>query len=531
MQAPHRTGSAARWGAFAGTAGILALCTALAAWVDQWVPVTVLAILYIVAVLCVAHFFDHRYAVASAVAAVVVLNVAFVHPRGGLMVASHEHGLVLMALLTVSLLASYLSARQRDEARNARLSAQRAVDIRDLAGALAVTSDIAHMVEVVLAHLQRRWQGATIALADPGEEAAGHDATGADAVGQDASRAHGYRPDLAFFTAGDLPALRVASAGDALRHCARSRQTLGAGTPRWPELAIHCVPLSHGTSTLGALAVVLPERFADDEVLEVRAVADMLAGAIQRERNAVAVNEARGQAESQALRNTLLTAISHDFRTPLATIIGASSSLVQQHEKLAPADAIRLARLVEQEARYMTEMTENTLHWARLEHGGPPLQLDWQSIEDVLGPVVARARQQHPEREIALGIPPGLPLIRADAVLLSQALHNLLDNAIRYSQGLVTLSVALDAGSIRLDVGDRGSTLTAYERGHVFHSFYRGEGARGTRGAGLGLAIVHAVARAHDGTLQVLPREGGGNIFRLGLPVPCLPPDPPGEPG
>jgi len=524
MQAPYRTGSAARWGAFAGTAGILALCTALAAWVGQWVPITVLAILYIVAVLCVAHFFAYRYAVASAIASVVVLNVAFVHPRGGLMVASHEHGLVLVALLAVSLLASYLSARQRDEARKARLSEQRAVDIRELAGALAVTSDIARMVDAVQIHLQRRWQGATIFLGDPGGAVPRPDAVGSDAI-----HVRGPRQDPAFLAAGSLAPLRVASAGDALRHCARSRQTLGAGTPRWPELAIHCVPLIHGASTLGALGVVLPERFTDDDVLEARAVADMLAGAMQRERNAGAVNEARAQAESQALRNTLLTSISHDFRTPLATIIGASSSLVQQHEKLAPADAIRLASLVEQEARYMAEMTENTLHWARLEHGGPPPQLDWQSIEDVLGPVVARTRQQHPGREIALGIPPGLPLIRVDVVLLAQALHNLLDNAIRYSPGQVALSVSRDGDVIRLDVADRGPTLTAYERGHVFDSFYRGDSARGTRGAGLGLAIAQAVAHAHDGSLQVLPRIGGGNVFRLGLPIPCTPPASPGE--
>lgn len=500
------------------------MCTALAAWMDRWVPVTVLAILYIVGVLCVAHFFAYRYAVASGVAAVIILNLAFVHPRGGLMVASHEHGLVLMALLAVSLLASYLSARQRAEARNARLSEQRAVDIRDIAGALAVTSDIAHMVDAVLTHLQRRWQGAIIALGDPGSAA-----SGPETVGVDVPRARGPRQNLTFFVAGDLPPLRAASTGDALRHCIRSGHSLGAGTPRWPEQPIHCEPLTHGTSTLGALAVVLPERFTDDDVLEARAVADMLAGAIQRERNATAVNEARAQAESQTLRNTLLTSIAHDFRTPLATIVGASSSLVQQHEKLAPADAIRLAGLVEQEARYMTEMTENALHWARLEHGGPPPQLDWQSVEDALGPVVARMRQRHPERDIALAIPPHLPLIRADVVLLAQALHNLLDNAIRYSQGQVALSVSQDEGVIRLDVADRGPTLTAYERGRVFDSFYRGDSARGTRGAGLGLAIAQAVAMAHDGTLQVLPRAGGGNVFRLGLPIPRVPPASPGE--
>lgn len=504
----------------AGAAAILALCTALAIWLDRWVPLTVLALLYIVAVLCVAHFFAYRYAMASAIAAVVVLNVVFVHPRGGLSVASHEHGLVLMALLAVSLLASYLSARQRDDARNARLSAQRAVDIRELAGALAVTSDIRHMVDAALTHLQRRWQGGVVALGDPaGDTAAGGDVPGAGRP----------RQELTFFSAGDLPQLLEAVSGDALRHCAQSGQTLGAGTPRWPELAIHCVPLTHGASVLGALAIVPPARFTDDDVLEVRAVADMLAGAMQRERNAGAVSEARALAESQALRNTLLTAISHDFRTPLATIIGASSSLVQQHDRLAPEDAVRLASLVEHEARYMTEMTENTLHWARLEHGGMPPQFDWQSIDDVLGPVVARTRQQYPDRNVTLSVPPGLPLIRADVVLLAQALHNLLDNAIRYSQGAVTLSVSPDAGMIQLDIADRGRTLTSHERRHVFDSFYRGDSARGTRGAGLGLAITQAVAKAHGATLQVLPRTGGGNVFRLGLPVPCVPPAHPEE--
>ena len=426
---------------------------------------------------------------------------------------SQEHGLGLAALLVVSLLASYLASRQRAFGRAATRHSRHATQLRELASALGVTTDIDQMSAHVLAHLRARFGGAVLALVDPA-----HIEAAVLGPGRPVRLATNLQ------VLGDTQASPALISGDALRHCIHSGQSLGAGTGRWDALAATCVPMISAAGILGAIAVPCDESNRHDDVIEVQAVADMFAAAIQRERNAADAFQARADAQSQELRNTLLASISHDFRTPLASIIGSASALAQQHDRLTAGDAIRLASQIESEARYLAEVTENTLHWIRLSNGGPAPDFDWQAIGEILSAVIERARLRDDTVDLRLKLEAALPLIRGDAVLLAQAVANLVDNALKYSKGAIVVSASLHNAHLNIDVADRGSTLSAHERQRIFQTFYRSPNALGTRGAGLGLSIAQAVAQAHGGDLSVMPRLDGGNIFRLSLPLAEVPP-------
>lgn len=505
------------WRPAAGTLLILAVATAVAAALDARAPTTVLALVYIASVLLVAYRYDYGYALGSALAAVALLNLIFVHPRGDLRVDSQEHGLGLAALLIVSLLASFLASRQRAVGRAATRSTLHATHLRELASALGVTTDIDAMGQHVLTHLRRRFGKAVLARVG-----AGH----IERLAPGATRAP--QDHFTIEVLGDTAPAPPRISDDALRQCIHSAQPLGAGTGRWNNLPATCVPMISAAGVLGALAVVCDEHDRRSDVNELQAVADMFAAAIQRERNAAEALEARAQAQSQMLRNTLLASISHDFRTPLASIIGSASALSQQRNRLSADDAVNLARQIESEARYLAEVTENTLHWIRLKSGGPAPDFDWQAIDEILSAVVERARRRDPATDLQLKVDAGLPLLRGDGVLLAQAVSNLVDNAIKYAGSPVTVTATQRNVRLHVDVADAGSTLSALERQRIFQTFYRSTNAAGTRGAGLGLSIAQAVARAHGGNLSVLPRRDGGNIFRLDLPVddaPIVAPD------
>jgi two-component system sensor histidine kinase KdpD len=254
-----------------------------------------------------------------------------------------------------------------------------------------------------------------------------------------------------------------------------------------------------------------------------QAIADLLTGALQRTQHAAAAIRARTESQMQQQRSVLLAAVSHDFRTPLASIVGAVSSLQTQHDKLGEQDRASLLAKIDAEARHLALVTENTLQWARLSGSEPVLRADWESVEEIVGSVLARVRRRDPDRRVKAEVPGGLPLVRADAVLLAQLLENVIDNALKYSDGPVLLSVHAEPDEVHVQVLDRGPGIPDEDLPRVFDMFYRGCSVSSVRGAGLGLAVGRSIANAHGGTLTAHPRAGGGTCFRLALPAPAAP--------
>jgi two-component system sensor histidine kinase KdpD len=252
------------------------------------------------------------------------------------------------------------------------------------------------------------------------------------------------------------------------------------------------------------------------QLLEV--VASQTAMAIERTRSQHAAEAARMQMETEQMRSSLLSAVSHDLRTPLASITGAASTLRSQGEKLEPETRQDLLESIADEAERLSRLVSNLLDMTRLE-SGVEIRRDLYPLEEIVGAALQRMEHQLASRQVITSLPETLPLVYADDVLLGQLILNLLENATKYTpEGTpIELAAEASAGAVVLDVCDRGPGFRPEEERRIFEKFYRGR-SDGVRGAGLGLAICRAVIEAHQGTIEAFNRRGGGAVFRIRIP-------------
>jgi two-component system sensor histidine kinase KdpD len=251
-----------------------------------------------------------------------------------------------------------------------------------------------------------------------------------------------------------------------------------------------------------------------------------IAQAMARVRLAKEVQASELKAETESLRNSLLSAISHDFRSPLASIVGASSGLLEGGAYLSEEEKLELTRTVNEEARRMSGLANNILNIARLEAGAVTLNRDWYPIDEVVGGVLTRLHHRLENYPVATSVAPGLPMIKIDAVMIGQILENLLENAFKYTPAGTPIEIGASgrAGEVTLWVADRGPGLPAGEEEKLFEKFYRGTMEAAQSGAGLGLTICRAIAKAHGGDMRGENRSGGGAIFSFSMPLKEQPP-------
>ncbi len=467
---------------------LLGAATALGFAIDPYVSLTSLSMVYVLAVVLAAYTQSWKESAATAVGGVTALNFFFVPPRWTFEVESREHVISLFTMLLLALVISHLVAGLRRETASALLHARRSGQLQELASALSASSTA-----------DDTWS--------LGQAALGHAFPGPSVLAL--CKANG---DLA------LDDGLQASLGDGMRCCMREAAMLGPGTGRWPGLNAWYVPLITSGQRLGA-ACVQPADAADHAGREhAHAVCTLLAQALYRQRLSAAMQLAQAQAQRQQVQSTFLAAISHDFRTPLAAIVGAASALQTQRDKLDQAEQRRLLGSIASEATYLSTVTENTLQLVRLSDTTQDITLSWESVEEIVGAVLARIRQRDPTRRIKSRVPENLPLIRADPVLIAQLIGNLLDNALQYSTDAIDLVVSLADQTLQVSVKDRGPGIPDDKRQAIFEPYSRHDRS-GQTGAGLGLAVCRAIASAHGGNLAVHRRSGGGSSFRLSLPT------------
>ncbi len=298
----------------------------------------------------------------------------------------------------------------------------------------------------------------------------------------------------------------------------------GLGTDTLPAAPAQYLPLTGTDRTLGVLAVrptqrrrlLLPEQ---RHLLET--FAGQIALAIERAQLAEAAEQARVAAETESLRNTLLASISHDLRTPLAVITGASSALNDPSLQLSDAARAQLARSIDGKAREMSELISNVLDLMRFEAGEVRLRRDWQTIDDLVGTALARCEGRLTAHTVTVNLPAELPAVFVDAPLVTQVLVNLLENAVKHTPAGTGITIAAEpAGELlRVLVDDNGPGLPPGDPELLFAKFQRGREESNAGGAGLGLAICRAIVNAHGGEISAATRPGGGARFVLTLPI------------
>jgi two-component system sensor histidine kinase KdpD len=235
------------------------------------------------------------------------------------------------------------------------------------------------------------------------------------------------------------------------------------------------------------------------------------------------------EAETERIRSTLLASISHDLRTPLAVMAGASSSLVESGERLSADERRALAESVFDQAQEMSENVAKILQMTRLETGAIKVERDWAALSEIVGAVLRRLKGRMATHRVIVEISDDLPLVRVDAALIEQALGNLLENAVRHTPPETVVRVRAEErdGEIVVTVEDYSGGLCDGDFERLFAKFVRGSAEAGT-GMGLGLAICRAIVRLHGGRVSA-ERVPGGTAFRFTLPLedaPSVPAEP-----
>jgi two-component system sensor histidine kinase KdpD len=311
------------------------------------------------------------------------------------------------------------------------------------------------------------------------------------------------------------------------------KRPAGLGTDTLPAARWLYLPLEGTAGTVGVIAVSPPrrERLSDPRQFHwIETIANQVALALERGQLAVEAEGARVAVEAERLRNSLLSAVSHDLRTPLAVITGAATTL-RDEPALTPDTRHELAATVAEEGERLNRLVANLLDMTRLESGAVAVKREWHSLEELVGAALARLEPRLAGRAIALHVPQDLPLVAIDGVLVEQALFNLVDNALKYSPpgASIEITAALSPRAVRLEVADCGPGIPPGQEAIVFEKFTRSPRPGDPGGIGLGLAIVKGIAEAHGGHVSVTNRAGGGATFALELPregdAPALAPE------
>lgn len=222
--------------------------------------------------------------------------------------------------------------------------------------------------------------------------------------------------------------------------------------------------------------------------------------------------------ETEQLRSSLLSSVSHDLRTPLAAILGSASTLAQNPLIAGDASSRELLENIQEESERLSRLVQNLLETTRLESGEMRLQKEPYALEEVIGSALARLEKTLAGQNVQVDLPEDLPLVAMDPILMEQVVLNLLENAARHasSQNSIAISAKVADDHILVAVADRGYGLNKEDLQNVFGKFYKGAASKG---AGLGLAICRAVVLAHGGRIWAENREGGGAVFYFTLPL------------
>ncbi|MFZ3322789.1 MAG: two-component system sensor histidine kinase KdpD [Usitatibacter sp.] len=470
--------------------------TACAAFLDRYFDLANIVMVFLLTVVLVAGRWGRGPAVLAAVLNVLAFDFFFVPPRLSFAVSDAQYILTFAVMLVVGLVTGQLTAGVRFQARVAGHREERARTLyefsRELSGLL--TTD--QVVEVAEEFMERTFRaGVSVLLPDDAGRLISRTARG---VGNPADTA-------------------------AAQWSYDRSEPAGAGTDTLPANEYLFLPLKAPMRTRGVLAI-RPQRSRDllipEQMRQCETFAALIAIAIERVHYVEVARDALIKIESERLRNSLLSALSHDLRTPLAALLGLSESLALTQPPLSQQQA-EIARTLAEETKRLINLVNNLLDMARIQSGEVRLHLEWHPLEEVVGSALAAIRPALGRRPVTVSLPPDLPLVQMDAVLIERVLVNLLENISKYTPPQTPILIAARAadGSLEVSVADEGPGIPAGREEIVFEKFARGEKETVTPGVGLGLAICRAIIQAHKGKIHAEPGRAKGARFVFTLPL------------
>ncbi len=488
--------------AYAGTFGMVAIALFIGLFLQQFLAISNIALVFLTAVLASAVTYGLWPSLFACVMSVLAYNFFFLPPLYTFTIADPENVVALFFFALVATIASNLTSRVRAQAIVARQRAKTTEELylfsRKLAGAIAL-DDLLWATAYQIASML----GVRVVLLLP--------------EGETIAVRAGYPPEDRLDDA-DLAAAKW---------CWENDRPAGRGADTLPGAKRLFLPMRTGSGTVAVVGLDADQPgplLTPDQRRLLDALADQAALAIERVGLAQDVDRARVLAETERLRAALLTSLSHDLRTPLASIFGSATSLRNYRKELDDAAIDELIGTIQEESDRLNRFIANLLDMTRLESGAIAPRLEPVDVGDVVGSALERAKKFLSDHKVELDIVRPLPLLRLDPVLFEQVLFNLLDNASKYAPPRSTVRVQAEHEDnvVRLQVMDEGSGIPPADLERIFDKFYRIQAAdRQRAGTGLGLAICRGFIEAMGGRIAATNRlDRNGAIFTITLPVP-----------
>jgi two-component system sensor histidine kinase KdpD len=493
--------------ASAGVVAALAVITGVVGLLESSLAVPNASAVYLLAVVGIAVAFGTTPAVLTAIGAFLLYDYYFTEPRFTLTVRDPGEWLTVLLLLLVGTVVGRLAGQQRSRADAALAREREARALFNVSFALAELPDTAAALPTIVEILRHetRVSRAWVVI---GETVAADTGSGPVPAIPAVHTVLRRRP-------GDEPAEWVRVHGGA-----RGPK----GEPATEE-ATYKVQVTAAGRTFGAILATRPRRLGDPDPGETRvlaAAADQIGGALERDRLLRDATSAEISRRSEALKSALLDSVSHDLRTPLASVRAAAGTLMDPDIEWPPERRREIAASIDREAEWLNRLVTNLLDMSRIEAGELKPSLEVFELPDLIEGALARMSPGEARRHVTLDLPRGLRPVLADEVFVGQVLANTVDNAVKYGGPDVPIRISarsIGDGIVRATIEDGGPGVPSDAIPHLFEKFFRvprkGEGSR--RGTGIGLSVVRGLVEAMGGKVQARPSALGGLAIDVDL--------------
>jgi two-component system, OmpR family, sensor histidine kinase KdpD len=437
---------------------------------------------YLLGILAIAATWGLIESIIASIAAMLCFNFYFLPPVGMFTIADPQNWVALFAFLTTALVASHLSDREKKQADDAKGRQRETEQLYALSRAILLTDPAQPVGSQAARHISEIFECQGVAL-------------------YDAKTGEVFR----------------GGADDMLDIEGKLKQVAVQGN-NFAEPPLFAAAILLGGKPIGSLA--MKGSSLSDGALQ--ALLNLVAIALERVRMEEAANRADAARQSEEFKSTLLDAIAHEFKTPLTSIKAASTSMLSDSPALSP-QLRELAAIIDEETDRMNQLVTEAVRMSQIDAGKIRLERESIDVAQFLKKILDQFESQAGGRTVRLNPSPNLPLVSADPELLSLALRQVIDNALKYSPAGSPIGIVADLEGDRvvIRVHDRGPGIPERERERIFDKFYRRGAVRDrVPGTGLGLYIAREILRTHGGDLWIETEPGEGTEFCAGLPLP-----------
>lgn len=480
---------------------IVAAATVAGLAIDHVMPVASLSLVFLTAVLITATSFGLWPSLYAATISFLAYNFFFTEPHHTFIMHRREDVLTLALFYVASVLAGNLAARLRNQVNAQRAIAKRTASLYEFSRKLASAASFDDVVWTAVSNVGAILQRQAVALT-PGT---------------------GGRLEIsgAFPPLDELDVRNYSAALWAWEH----GEPAGWTTATLPSADWLFLPLKTAQGTHGVLGITFEERrsLIPDDLRILDALADQVAIAVERTQLVSDLQDSRILSETERLRSALLSSVSHDLRTPLVSIIGAASSLIEADKALGADGRRQLAETIREEGDRLNRYVQNLLDMTRLGYGALKLNRQPSDARELVGAAAHQLGSALKGHKLILDVADDLPAVDVDPILMQQVFANVLDNAAKYAPSGSTIAVTGTTGrdGLIIAVSDEGPGIPATDRERVFDMFYRVRAADGQRaGTGLGLAICKGIVDAHGGSIRAEPAKADGTGTRIEIRLP-----------